>query len=169
MTRYYVALMASVLISSGIFGKCKRGHGKWSGVTYSGSFSKGAPSKISAALIVFFCLLSRVSITLGPTASCVVVTFSSSNTDPLCQPSACLWHCSEHLFLKGGAPAQRCFHPKAQWGGLWWVRGARGVRELLMALPTWGRGAAQAPPAPSSWAELGSEAGGGSGTPRRSW
>lgn len=48
MTRYYVALMASVLTSSGIFGKCKRGCGKWSGVTYSGSFGKksqGAPSK----------------------------------------------------------------------------------------------------------------------------
>lgn len=39
MTRY-VALMASVLTSSGMFGKCKRGHSKWSEVPYSESFNK---------------------------------------------------------------------------------------------------------------------------------
>lgn len=40
-------------------------------------------AKFSLALNVVLCLLSHVSVTLGPTGSCVVVTFSSSNNDPL--------------------------------------------------------------------------------------
>lgn len=75
---------------------------------------KGAQNKIYSTKGGFFGLLSHLSITLGPTRSCVVVTFSSSsNNDPLCHSSACLWHCPVHLFLEVGAPAQSLLSPKS--------------------------------------------------------
>lgn len=81
-----------------------------------------------------------------------------------CLPLALL---SAFISEKGGS-CPKVLSPKSSVG--WSLMGERSQRgqRAPHALPTWGRGAAQAPPALSSWAELGSEAGGGSGTPRRS-
>lgn len=88
---------------------------------------KGPPNKISAALNAdFFGLLSHLSITLGPTGSCVVTFSSSNNNDPLCQSSACLWHCPVHLFLEVGAPAQNLLSPKSS--VRWSLMGERNKR-----------------------------------------
>lgn len=79
MASYVHALTGSVLISPGIFWKCKRDQSKRPAVTYSACFSGNWKGRnrhnLRSTQCGFFGFLRRIFITLGPTGMCVVVIF----------------------------------------------------------------------------------------------